>query len=1343
MRTSIRSVIEAGSVRRGACDSPCLYMPLSLLATLALVLFSFAPSAQAAFTRPFVGQIAGTPTGIGHTEMPFGGVDTGKEGGIGPVAADSEDVWVVSGISRVESIDEFRRPGLLTEPFDPAGAFVEPPLELKPEQVSPVALAADNATGDLYVAGTGVDGLLQVEVLDSTGVPVPTSFPSLPSGANAETGPDGVAVDNSTDSLDLSSGDVYVANNLQGGGISKFSATGVPLEFSALHEPEISGSFSSVAVDGEGDIYAITGFSVEEYSPEGVLLHVIDGQGTPGLTGLHVDGGWGAAPHYLAFDPKADHVLVSLFNDAPDHGVIDEFDAAGGFVSQITQVPRPSTLPTSCGVARASFLRQPSAMAVDPEGALYVADPIDGRGETEACENAVDVYASGLFVPSVTVAEAGERTGSSVVLDGSVNPEEQSLSACGFEYVSETAFQATGFEDLSSGGVAPCVPGVSQITGGVPVAVHGEATGLTAGVAYRYRLSATSSGGVGGTSVTEALAFTPPAPPRVESVSATNLSSTFVELHARIDPAGADTTYHFEYSADGASWVSAPGGGIGTGGLTGSAVSSVVAQVGGLVPATSYRFRLVAENAAGVSGGGTSEGMFATLAAVAVGLPDGRAYELVTPPVKGSSPDMFGERSDEKNEFNNPDRGYAAETGAGFLLTSTLAAFGPDAASENNAYLFSRTADGWQTTSLAVPSLGLQDLKGDVFDPLDFSAVAANDYVGSPSSAAGYRLTSLFGPAGGPYTTLHADLPVHDEPSEEVEHTEVVGGSRDLSTVILESKSHALAPGATRQDKGSEALYQYSAGEATLVDLNLEDEAFKCGAVLGESQVAGARYNAVSTDGSEVIFTAPDPYAKNDGAGCWNGGAENTPQLYARFGGKTVEISAPEAGAPKGTGTHYAVYVGASEDGSRVFFVTETELTKDDTGIHDPELYEWRPEGTGECVKANGCLTRVSHGESGVAAGDVADVPEVSADGSAVYFMASGILASNAGSDGTPASAGECQNGGACNLYRYDTVTGTMTYITAVEGHDYHSGALNNWIAGLSLSPSLEWYTTPDGRYLMFSTTREITPYRTVEAAPGDCPSTSSGAAPNGRCSEVYRYDGEGNGGAGELVCLSCNPSGAAPVSNAEFANNAGSEQDPAAGSVRAISNDGAYAFFATADALVPQDTNGTQDVYEWHAGTLSLISSGEDPAPSFFLGMSGDGSNVFFGTHARLVPQDMDNSGDIYDARICTVAEPCIAPPPGETAQCEGDACQNSLAAPFDATPGSLTFSGAGNLVPAITPVALTKKAAPKKTAAEIKAEKLAKALKACRKKPKRKRAACEAQARKKYAPAKKRGKR
>jgi hypothetical protein len=74
--------------------------------------------------------------------------------------------------------------------------------------------------------------------------------------------------------------------------------------------------------------------------------------------------------------------------------------------------------------------------------------------------------------------------------------------------------------------------------------------------------------------------------------------------------------------------------------------------------------------------------------------------------------------------------------------------------------------------------------------------------------------------------------------------------------------------------------------------------------------------------------------------------------------------------------------------------------------------------------------------------------------------------------------------------------------------------------------------------------------------------------------------------------------------------------------------------------------------------------------------------------------------------------------------------------AAPLLGTPASTTFSGAGNLAP---PPATVPSKPKTKTAAQIGAEKLAKALKACKKDKKRaERKRCERQAHKQFGTAK-----
>jgi hypothetical protein len=119
----------------------------------------------------------------------------------------------------------------------------------------------------------------------------------------------------------------------------------------------------------------------------------------------------------------------------------------------------------------------------------------------------------------------------------------------------------------------------------------------------------------------------------------------------------------------------------------------------------------------------------------------------------------------------------------------------------------------------------------------------------------------------------------------------------------------------------------------------------------------------------------------------------------------------------------------------------------------------------------------------------------------------------------------------------------------------------------------------------------------------------------------------------------------------------------------------------------------------------------------------SATGGDVFFLTCAQLSPLDRDEAFDVYDARVDGgfPALPALAP------VCEGEACQGApVPQPVFGAPASATFSGVGNFppVPVVTPKPLTS------------AQKLAKALKACKKYKKHsKRRACERSARKKYS--------
>jgi hypothetical protein len=644
-------------------------------------------------------------------------------------------------------------------------------------------------------------------------------------------------------------------------------------------------------------------------------------------------------------------------------------------------------------------------------------------------------------------------------------------------------------------------------------------------------------------------------------------------------------------------------------------------------------------------------------------LPDCRAYEQVTPVNKGDAQDLYPSLN---NGFGSTlDTGIPSEDGDHFLLRTESPLTSGD--SYQSSFVFSRGAEGWTTTSLS-PGPGVNNVIAELAEPSHFSWVASEDVTFThPLGQLEEQIQStVVGPPGGPYTTAGSS-PYRNLSGEfGYIQTYIGGASADLSHVVFQSENHELAPGASGEDKGLVgAIYEWTGGQLRLVNVATNGSLLSpCGASLGEagasaySNIPGNTQDSVSSDGSKIFFDAPDANVtagqNEEGPGCKEGN-ENPPQLYMRLDGTTtVLLSTPNDGVPNPEGPRPAIFVGASSDGSKVFFMSTAELTADDT-THAMELYEYNSEAPeGER------LVRVSSGESGTAEGDVQFVAGMSSDSSTVYFSAHGQLA-----QGAPAPETN-----AVDLYRYDTATRKTTYIAMVEVTDYPSGGYNTqtWAGYRGLATGGGWYVTPNGQYLVFTTSLPLTGFDNKIASGAYCPRLGTGQGISlENCLELFRYSAADN----SIVCVSC--FGAAPISNAMFGRDAHTSNGLA--SVRPISEDGSYVFFDTASALLPNATSGMLHVYEWHNGTISLISTPDDPGNAYFQGTSADGSNVFFGTHAQLVAQDTDVDGDLYDARIdggFVKVTPSL---------CTGTGCQGVPAAPpIFATPSSVTFEGVGN---------------------------------------------------------------
>jgi hypothetical protein len=342
--------------------------------------------------------------------------------------------------------------------------------------------------------------------------------------------------------------------------------------------------------------------------------------------------------------------------------------------------------------------------------------------------------------------------------------------------------------------------------------------------------------------------------------------------------------------------------------------------------------------------------------------------------------------------------------------------------------------------------------------------------------------------------------------------------------------------------------------------------------------------------------------------------------------------------------------------------------------------------------------------------------------------------------------SGEAIGGGEAgkpNLYLYERGIG-LTYIATLSAADALT-ATNAKTQGLvATSPvNLEPFmhsarVSLDGSVLAFDSTARPTGYDNTDAASGEADE------------EVYRYEAKGGG----LHCVSCLSSGARPqgadilpvTGNHEkfwvSAQIPGWETQTHASHV--LSDTGRRLFFESYDSLVLADTNGAEDVYEWEAagegdceaagstyvpsagGCIALVSSGKDPSDSELVDASADGSDVFFKTAQSLRGED-PGLVDIYDARV----DGGFPEPATPRAPCEGEACQSPPVPPIELTPASLTFSGLGNLS---LPSPATTRSAKPKAKVSTQEQRLAKALKACRSKSRRKRAGCEAQARRRY---------
>ncbi len=660
-------------------------------------------------------------------------------------------------------------------------------------------------------------------------------------------------------------------------------------------------------------------------------------------------------------------------------------------------------------------------------------------------------------------------------------------------------------------------------------------------------------------------------------------------------------------------------------------------------------------------------------------LPDCRVYEMVSP-VKNEDGDVYMPNAQGSTgdaiRTNRPMRASADGNAVAYSGDPSSEGNGSIGNGEGNAYLATRdAAGGWTAQDIQPPGIGSPEYLAFSSD-LSVGILESGESfpgAGVPEDLAGYQVLYSRTDSDGAYHPLFTTKPPNR-----------------LSTT----------------GQGPDTFGSADPG-------------------LGQSRpplYAGA--NSGTSEGpafTHILFEANDALTENAVDG---GGEANN--LYDSVDGRLTLVNVLPSGAPvpNGNAMFGAPRIGnfsqqpdfshdISADGSRIFWSSVN------AGGELEDLY----------VRENGTETLlISEGGR---------FWDANSEGTEAFFTKGGLYEWHE-VDGAPTSTdltpgvevqgllGASENGeyvyyvdASDALYLWHD--GTNVFIAQLSPGDNENGEVlegkfGDWRPGLGTRTA---EVTPDGHSVVFMSSQSLTGYA------------------NEGLQEVYVYDAETE----HLSCASCDPSGAPPITGVSAIDAAflplsfePNTQKLSTYQPRWINEEGSRVFFDSSQPLVPQATNGLQDVYEWERdgtgscqiaeGCVYLISGGSSTDASGFVDASSSGDDVFFVTRAQLVPQDSDEDDNLFDARVDGVQP--LSPP-----ACTGTGCQGVPSPPpLFATPPSATFSGVGNFPPSSPPAPAVKPKAKPLT----RAQKLAKALKACKAKPKKKRAACEAQARKSY---------
>lgn len=1054
----------------------------------------------------------------------------------------------------------------------PAGS-IAPPYVIEGFNLcnEPSSVAIDNSPsspsqGALYVADVCNSAVEKYELNAGT---ERYEFVESLSASPGFAEPTGVAVDDE--------GNVYVGD-YGSSSVIEFGPTGTEIaRYEASSYPLLVGHPSAIALDSDGDIF------VQNYEGGAVVELSRDGSGTVAGEKIVTEGATG-----IAIDRSTDELFVALSNH------VAVYDASGAFEIEFGN----------------ATVEQSERVAVNGNtGEFYLAD----RGSS----NDVKIFAP-VTLPVATTETPADVASTSASLRGGVDPEGTILTSCDFEYVTESAYRASGFTDLASGGDVPCQPAYGSIpadSSSHPVSA--EVSGLQPDTRYRFRLTAANAGGP---SSGEALDFYTGAAP-VETTGSPVRGATYARLEGRVDPTGVATTYFFEYGTGGPCDSSPCQSTAPVSAGSADTIQLVSKLVFGLQADTLYHYRLVADSGfpSGPSFGGdrtvrTRPDEAALSHGDFPGPPGSdRAWEQV------SLPDTGGNPVREASAFADDGEAAIYQVNGGTPLS--------DVGTLNNIFYAGRTPSGWSTSRLypkraEAPGnrwrqpAGASDLSRLVSLNFELEGTTGAYWSLSPGSAA----TKLYDVPAGARADDYFDAVSAD-------------GSRVVAQ-LAGSLDPAHPAASTARN-----LYDVSDGSPKLVSLMPDETVPTCGVTGGLPEGSSSRSaHWLSADGSLLFFPSR-------GSDC-----SSELQLYVRD--LVAETTTNISGSPISGPACAAAFIKSTPGAS--FFWTQSRLVaSDDAPVScyssftpdaaHGDIYRYDVED-----QSLTCVTCVVPGVDADVSVDNASLRSVARhigvaeDGSRVYFRSPRSLLDGADAPG---------------FYRADISTGELVYVAPAEGAQVGDAAA----AGEAM--------TPDGAVLVFrSAASGLNPHngsdnggtvqyyryddrdRSLECV--SCPQNGD-PAPAAISADVTtmltNYEQVGPNltpldSAGDFAFVT-----AVPLV-LQDANTPSPGADPQLG----------------------------EDVYEWRDGKLLLVTDGQTEWPGErpkLNGFAPSGRDLFFTAPAQYTADAPDAYARLYDARIGGGFS--FPSPPPQTC---GSTCQLPQVAPAEDAAGSESFAGPGN---------------------------------------------------------------